>query len=486
MRIVAIVNQKGGCGKTTSALTLAALSARRGHRTLLVDLDPQSHCALGLAVPDAGIERTVGDAMLAPQPPAPEEIVWTAARRLDLAPSTTRLAALEAARGGLAAMPDRDVRLARVLRAWADRYDWCFIDCPPSIGLLTFNALRAAGTALIPIESGYFALRGAEKQVAALRALVRRVGSGASHHVFVTMHREGSALSHDLIDEVRERFGDRLVPTPVRFDERLKEAVSLGVPVFEHDPESDAAADYTALGDWLEANAPEPIRAGACEVVVRPVEPASDPGAAPESPEAPGPPEPPLVAGEPGDGAFQPVAPASPTPVALPSRAAELAARTEAILARNAEMRRRAEADGRVARIVREIEGNETEEERREAERVRPGDLARLYGAHVTRRGVLFVFPAGPDAEVCLACEANGWSASAHRLSYNASIAAHEARVPLPPGDHAYRLVVNGQWMSDPHNPRTRPNPFGQLDSMIEVVEASGSAITPERNERAE
>ena len=172
MRVVAILNQKGGCGKTTSAINLASVLSRLGHPTLLIDLDPQSHCAAGLAIPEHRIDLQVGDAMLT----APDEtldasrLLWRVGAGLDLLPSTMRLAGLEAARGGLANAEDRDQRLCSVIERLSRttpeqpdtrRYEWVVIDCPPSIGLLTYNALRAATEALIPVETSFFAMKGA-------------------------------------------------------------------------------------------------------------------------------------------------------------------------------------------------------------------------------------------------------------------------------------------------------------------------------------
>ena len=146
MRTIAIVNQKGGCGKTTTAINLAALCAQRGLRTLLVDMDPQSHCAAGLGVPESRIEYSIGDALLADLSAAfdPGPLVWEVARNLHLAPSTVMLSALEAPGGGLHQLPDKDRRLENLLAAIKDKYDRCLIDCPPTIGLLTYIALRAA------------------------------------------------------------------------------------------------------------------------------------------------------------------------------------------------------------------------------------------------------------------------------------------------------------------------------------------------------
>ena len=135
MRVVSIVNQKGGCGKTTTAVNLAAVLARGGARVLLVDMDPQSHCAAGLGVPEHTLERTVADAMLldhAQMPPA-TEFVWEVAHGLRLLPSDFSLASLELPHGAMASRFDRDRRLSRVLAAWRDDFDWCIIDCPPTL-----------------------------------------------------------------------------------------------------------------------------------------------------------------------------------------------------------------------------------------------------------------------------------------------------------------------------------------------------------------
>ena len=142
MRIIAIINQKGGCGKTTSAINLSAIFARRGLRTLLVDMDPQSHCAVGLGIPEGRLDYDIGDALLHGDSKRFDfsRIVWPAARNLDLAPSRMRLAGLEARAGGLADKPDKEQRLGMVLSKLKAQYDVVCIDCSPSIGLLTFNA----------------------------------------------------------------------------------------------------------------------------------------------------------------------------------------------------------------------------------------------------------------------------------------------------------------------------------------------------------
>ncbi|HZW05648.1 MAG TPA: ParA family protein, partial [Phycisphaerales bacterium] len=253
MRIIAIVNQKGGCGKTTTAINLAGVFARLGKRTLLVDLDPQSHCAAGLAIPEQRIDVQIGDAMLA----RPDQtidwtrLLWRVGRCLDLAPSTVRLAALESARGGLANVEGAETRLAGVLSRLADQYDICLIDCPPNIGLLTYNALAAATEVIVPVETAFFALQGAAKQINAIKSLSKRLNVQPLYRVLPTMHDPGSTLAKDVLDELNRRFGDAVLPVTIRFDHRLKEAVSFGQPVVDYAADAAGAQDYTSLGQFL-------------------------------------------------------------------------------------------------------------------------------------------------------------------------------------------------------------------------------------------
>jgi chromosome partitioning protein len=264
VRRIAIINQKGGCGKTTTAINLAGVLARRGKRTLLVDMDPQSHCAAGLAIPEQRIDVHIGDAMVAVGDNPDKAIDWTrllwrVSRNLDLAPSTVRLAGLESARGGLGTV-DAEQRLDMVLTRVADQYDVCLIDCPPSIGLLTFNALAACQEVLIPVETGFFALQGTSKQVATIKSLAKRLGVAATYRMVATLHDGTSTLQLDVLHELQERFAELVVPVVVRLDAKLREGVRFGQPAIEYAPESTGAEDYGNLADWLLAHPPKVAR----------------------------------------------------------------------------------------------------------------------------------------------------------------------------------------------------------------------------------
>lgn len=253
MRTFAVVNQKGGCGKTTTAINLAAELASRGHRTLLVDMDPQSHCAAGLGVPQSKIERDMAAALVGDveRGPDPSAMLWEVTRNLYLAPSSVRLAALEAAQGPLAQVSDRDRRLTRLLARLAPSFEYCFIDCPPTLGILTFNALRAADEAIIPVETGFLALEGAENQLAQIRKVSERVGRVIPVRVLPTLHKAERRVARDVMAEIQARFGDVLVPVTILDHDELREAVGFGRPVREHSPGSKAASNFASLADWL-------------------------------------------------------------------------------------------------------------------------------------------------------------------------------------------------------------------------------------------
>ena len=256
MRSVAIVNQKGGCGKTTTAINLAATLAAKNRRTLLVDMDPQGHCGIGLGVPEDRIEHGLAEALLSDPPGGadPDAMLWEVAKNLRLAPSTLSLAGLEAARGGLAHLPDRDARLSQFLDRVANRFDWCVIDCPPTIGLLTFNALRAADEAIIPVETGFFSLKGSERQAAAIQAMSARLERELPLRILPTLHRPSAKLATDLLAAIERRHGMLTMPLVIREHESLREAAGFGQPITEYAPGSEACRDFVLLVDWLEAN----------------------------------------------------------------------------------------------------------------------------------------------------------------------------------------------------------------------------------------
>jgi chromosome partitioning protein len=478
MRIIAIINQKGGCGKTTTAINLAGITARKGLRTLLIDMDPQSHCAAGLAIPEQRIDMDIGDALLADPGRALDttRLLWRASRNLDLAPSRMQVAGLEAPKGGLAELADRETRLSGVIARLAPGYDICFIDCSPSIGLLTYNALSAATDIIIPVETSFFALQGATKQVNTIKTIAKRLGTSAPYWLVATIHDETSVLSRDLLQEMRRRFGKRVAPEVVRRDVTLKEAASFGQPIIEYAPTSNGARDYSALAEWL-LRSSDPDAAAVSVPVEVPI-------ARPEVPVPVAPSPTVLVETKPADTAE----------VSL-SRAEDLAQRARAMLLnRTAETGRTSPASSELATPAIEIPSpapgvgptappragstlvlvkEEAPPDLPQAESVRA-----LYGARATRSGVLFVQPLSLGNWIAVAGAFNQWSGTAHRLRRNDQLGVFEACIPLPPGRHQYRLVVDGQWTVDPFNECSEPNPYGEVNSIVEVGSGAPAEVT--------
>src|SRR5690348_12328649 len=272
MRTIAIINQKGGCGKTTTSINLAACLARLGHRTLLVDMDPQGHCGVGLAVPEEQIERTIYDAIIEAgdgRVAKISEVVWQIASDFDLAPSNLRLAGFEQVFAGRAG---RENRLRSALEGVRDTYEWCIIDCPPNVGLLTFNALRACDEVLVPVETGYFSLHGLGKMMETLEELKELYNRDVSIRVLPTLYDTRTKLAREVLSELRAKFREYLMESTVNFNTKLKEAASFGQPITEYDPGSRGYKDFVNLARELMGHRPLDIEPTPTQGMSRPAE----------------------------------------------------------------------------------------------------------------------------------------------------------------------------------------------------------------------
>jgi chromosome partitioning protein len=439
VRCIAVINQKGGCGKTTTAINLAAAFAELGQKTLLVDMDPQSHCALGLAVPEQQVDFTIGDGMMAAGNGRLDaaELVWQVSSRLDLAPSTVALAGIERQ---LADAPDKDLRLSKVLSRLADRYDLCIIDCPPAVGLLTFNALRAAGEVIIPVETGYFALKGAMKQATTLRVIGERCGHHVTQHILATMYDVRTRMAREILRDLQRHFGTCVLPVPIHYNSKLREAVSFGQPIHEYDPASRGAQDFERLARYLLAHPPRRAQMSSASAGTA----ADDEGSA-----------------EPAQ--------AAPAPAPVNSRAAELVQRAKALAERTTALQQRL-ADDPDVKAAQSDELREQQPVSDPAAKLQLEEkLARLYGVRVTPQGALFVQPANGSQQIAIAGDFNDWSDSATPMRRNERLNVWECCLPLKPGRYRYRLIVDGRWSSDPHNQAVETNPFGELNSVVQV-----------------
>jgi chromosome partitioning protein len=242
--IVSIANQKGGVGKTTTAINLAAALAMRGKRTLLIDMDPQSNSSMSY-LDVRRVERSLYDVLSDSNCPLGDVIVASPVENLWIAPARIALAKLEAK---LVGEIDAHFRLKDRLAPIRDDYEFMVIDCPPTLGLLTANALVASSHLLVPIQSSYFALEGTDD----LLETVEKVRARANPDlrllgVLITMHDRRTAIARDIRNQIRTVFGDQVFATVISKSVRLEESPAYKEPIFTFAPESSGATEYYRL-----------------------------------------------------------------------------------------------------------------------------------------------------------------------------------------------------------------------------------------------
>jgi len=252
-RVLAVVNQKGGVGKTTTTVNLAAALAQTGRRVLLVDLDPQGNATMGSGVDKRTVARTVYHALLG-LGELPGILTRSEKGGYDLVPANRDLAGAEVE---LVELPGRETRLKSALERIAADYDYVLIDCPPSLSLLTVNALAAAQRVLIPMQCEYYALEGLSDLVGTIKRVRANLNPGLEiAGLLRTMYDPRNTLSQQVSRELEEHFGDKVFRTLVPRNVRLAEAPSYGVPAVVWDASSKGAQAYTALaGEVLEREA---------------------------------------------------------------------------------------------------------------------------------------------------------------------------------------------------------------------------------------
>ena len=243
-KIVAIINQKGGVGKSTTAINLAAALGEMGKQVLLVDLDPQGNCSSGLGIEKSLIQQCIYDVLLI-DVPIEDVIIPDITEGVDIAPATINLAGAEVE---LVAEMARENRLKDAVGSMRGRYDFVLVDCPPSLGLLTVNALVAADKLLIPIQCEFYALEGVTKLLESMKRVKSRLNPTLDiYGILLTMYDSRTTLSKQVVDEVREYFGRLVFSTPIPRTVKLSEAPSFGQPITQYDPKGRGALSYIEL-----------------------------------------------------------------------------------------------------------------------------------------------------------------------------------------------------------------------------------------------
>jgi chromosome partitioning protein len=255
--VIGLVNQKGGCGKTTTAVNLSASLAAAGYDTLLVDLDPQANATVSLGLDPAALERTVYHVIVDPNPedglPMASIVRKTPVKRLEMAPSAIDLAAAELE---LAARIGRETALRKRLAPLRSQYDFILIDTPPSLGLLTLNALVACDGIIIPIQTHYYALLGMRQLVRTLKMVRDEVGHQVEIiGVLPTMYDSRTTISKEILHGIHDFFPNKVYQTTIHFNIKLVESSMAGVPLFIKNPESRGAREYTSLAQEVIAYA---------------------------------------------------------------------------------------------------------------------------------------------------------------------------------------------------------------------------------------
>ncbi len=358
MHVIALSNQKGGCGKTTCAINIAAGLASLNKRTLLIDLDPQAHATLGVGIRSEKLEKSIYN-VLTEQPGKKknflEDIILPVENHLDIAPSHILLSTIEQEFTN----KDESVsKLHEALRSLSFPYDFVVIDCPPSLGFLTFNALRASSMVVVPIELGSFSLMGVSKLLSMIELIRVKLQHTPKVYALPTIVDMRTNFSKFMIEEIRNAFGEYVLSATIRQSIAVRESQAKGISLLKHNPKSKAALDYLILSQEI-VNKTPPV--------------------------------------------------------------------SEENLHEN----------GKAAI---------------------PSD--RLKDFIVKARGA---------REVYLVGDFNDWKVSSGALLWQKEEGLWQKRLFLDRGRHRYKFVIDGEWLTDPGNALMEPNPYGGVDSVIEI-----------------
>ena len=246
-KAIAIFNQKGGVGKTTTNINLAACLAKKGKKILVLDIDPQGNTTSGLGIEKKALKKSSYDLMIEDDINAEDVILKTGVDNLDIIPANVSLSGAEVE---LAIIRGREKRLKKALNQVKEKYDFIFIDCPPSLGLLTINSLTAVDSVLIPIQCEFYALEGVAQLMNTMEIVRKNLNEKLYvQGVILSMFDGRTNLSVQVVEEVKKYFREKVYKTVIPRNVRLAEAPSYGLPIIEYDPKSKGAEAYREFAD---------------------------------------------------------------------------------------------------------------------------------------------------------------------------------------------------------------------------------------------
>lgn len=364
MRTIAIANQKGGCGKTTTSINLSACLGRKGKRVLLIDLDPQGHSSIGFGIEGDRRENSVYEVMT--EAASLDEIIVAAAHNVDVAPSNVVLSAVEQ---HLSGAHGRERRLLNAIQQLhEEQYDFIIIDTPPSVGLLTFNALVACTEVIIPVDVGYFSLHGLDKLLETIDMIRERLSKPIHARTLLTQYDHRSKVARDVLQRVQEDVNSQTFSTSIRVNIALRESSGKGKPITEYNRRCNGFKDYDALADEVLA------------------------------------------------------------------------------------------AEG--LRLIEDA-------------------INEIMAPKCMSEGVVFSYQDSSASIVKLAGDFNDWEPEAHSMHFEQGQGVWTTVMPLAPGRYQYRFVVDGEWRHDPNNPNFEHDPYGGMNSVIDVPRVPVVELSP-------